>query len=57
MVSDEQSYEPTYRQQNVDSTLSNHESRISRLEKMALIGIGYGLAEGSNLVTKLVGFF
>lgn len=56
MASEEPTYEPTYRQSDVDSTLDNHEHRIKRLEKAALIGIGYGLAEGSNIVTQVVGF-
>lgn len=46
-------YEPTYRQQDVDNTLDDHEIRISRLEKAVLIGIGYGLAEGSQLIVDM----
>lgn len=50
------SYDPSYRQKDVDSTLGDHEYRINRLEKLALIVGGYGLAEGSNIVTDLVQF-
>lgn len=46
-------YHPTYREQDVDDTLDDHEQRISRLEKAALVGIGYGLAEGYNLVEAI----
>lgn len=46
----------SYREQGVDDTLDEHEHRIKRLEKIALVGIGYGLAEGSNIVTDLVQF-
>lgn len=49
-------YEPTYRQQDIDDTLDSHETRIGRLEKISLVGIGYGLAEGSTIVTDLVQF-
>lgn len=42
----------SYREKDVDSTLTEHETRIGRLEKAALIGIGYGLAEGSVLITE-----
>lgn len=54
---DADGYEPTYRQQDVDRTLDDHERRIGRLEKAALIGIGYGLAEGGSLVTQLASLF
>lgn len=46
----------SYREQDVDETLDEHAARIGRLEKVALIGMGYGLAEGSNIVTDLVQF-
>lgn len=49
-----ESYEPTYRQRDVDDTLDNHDTRLSRLEKIALIGAGYGLADGWNIVESLV---
>lgn len=49
-------YEPTYRQQDVDETLDNHELRISRLEKMSLMVVGYGLAEGSKLIADIAQF-
>lgn len=49
-VSDEQpSYDPTFRQTHVDDTLTDHEARIGRLEKAALVGVGYGLASGIDL--------
>lgn len=53
---DSATYDPTYREQEVDSTLQDHDVRISRLEKVALIGIGYGIAEGSNIVTDIAQF-
>jgi len=43
----------SYRQRDVDDTLDEHDNRISRLEKAALIGAGYGLAEGSKFVTDV----
>lgn len=49
-------YHPTYRQQDVDNTLENHDQRISRLEKAFLVGIGYGLAEGYNIVEAVTAF-
>lgn len=53
---DRQEYEPTYRQQDVDNTLEDHEHRIGRLEKAVLVGIGYGLAEGYNIVEAISTF-
>jgi hypothetical protein len=44
----------TYRERDVDDTLDDHESRISRLEKVALVGVGYGLASGANIVTDFM---
>ena len=44
----------SYREKDVDDRLDEHGRRISRLEKAILVGVGYGLAEGSNLVTDLV---
>lgn len=55
-MSSKDTYEPTYRQKNVDSTLAEHDTRISRLEKMALIGFGYGVAEGSQIITDVAQF-
>jgi len=49
-------YHPTYRQQDVDATLDDHDQRISRLEKAFLVGIGYGLAEGYNIVEAVTTF-
>jgi hypothetical protein len=57
MMSEETSYDPTYREQDVDETLDNHDTRLSRLEKVALLGIGYGLAEGNQLIQAVFGFF
>jgi len=47
-------YNPTYRQSNVDDTLEDHDTRISRLEKAILVLIGYGIAEGGNIVTEIM---
>jgi hypothetical protein len=44
----------TYRERDVDDTLDDHEGRISRLEKVALVGVGYGLASGANIITDVV---
>lgn len=46
----------SYREKDVDKTLDKHATRIRRLEKIALIGIGYGLAEGGNLAETIVQF-
>jgi len=46
-------YSPTYRQQDVDDSLDDHDTRISRLEKFALLVVGYGIAEGGNVITQL----
>lgn len=48
-------YEPSYRQEDVDETLQEHEQRISRLEKLAYIGIGAGLVRGGELMANLSG--
>lgn len=53
---DRQEYQPTYRQQDVDHTLEDHEQRIGRLEKAVLVGIGYGLAEGYEIIEIITGF-
>jgi hypothetical protein len=55
MAADEE-YHPTYRQKEVDTTLDDHETRIGRLEKAFLVGMGYGLAEGYNIVEAVSGF-
>ena len=49
-------YRPTYRQQDVDDSLDDHDTRISRLEKFALLVVGYGIAEGGNIVTEIAQF-
>lgn len=46
-----ESYDPTFRQQNVDETIKDHERRITRLEKVALIGAGYLIADGAEIAT------
>jgi hypothetical protein len=43
-------YQPTYRQKDVDGTLENHETRISRLEKAGLVAVGYAAASGYDIV-------
>lgn len=43
----------TYRERSVDEALEEHDTRISRLEKGALIAIGYGLHDGGTLVSAL----
>lgn len=45
----------TYRERNVDDELDDHESRISRLEKAFLIGVGYVLADQDVLLEPLIG--
>lgn len=50
-----ESYEPSYREEDVDNTLEKHHTRIRRLEKAMLLAAGYGLAEGGNLATQLMG--
>jgi hypothetical protein len=53
MASESSQYEPSYRERDVDETLDDHDHRISRLEKIALVGFGYGLASGANIVTHI----
>ena len=55
-VANERGYEPSYREKDVDNTLEEHDTRISRLEKIALVGVGYGLAEGSTFITDIAQF-
>lgn len=50
MGADKAPYSPYYRQQDVDRTLDDHDSRIERLEKAGLVVLGYGVAEGANVV-------
>lgn len=52
---DRQEYQPTYRQQDVDDTLDEHDRRLSRLEKAVLVGFGYGLAEGYEIIEIITG--
>lgn len=46
-------YEPSYREEDVDLTLDDHEQRISRLEKMAYVGIGAALVRGGDIAINL----
>jgi len=45
----------SYRERDVDETLDDHDRRLSRLEKVALVGVGYGIAEGWNITNYLLG--
>lgn len=51
-----QRYSPTYRQQDVDETLDDHEARLSRLEKAALVGAGYAIAEAPDIVNQVLSY-
>jgi hypothetical protein len=53
MASDSSQYERSYRERDVDETLDDHDYRISRLEKIALVGFGYALASGANIATHI----
>lgn len=44
----------SYREREVDNTLDDHEIRISRLEKVSLVVVGYALAEGGSLVNDII---
>ena len=46
----------TYRERSVDDELSEHEDRISRLEKAFLVGVGYVFAEQGVVVETLLSF-
>lgn len=45
----------SYREQDVDKTIDDHDRRISRLEKAGLIALGWGIAESSQLTDMLIG--
>lgn len=45
----------TYRKQDVDETLEEHDRRITRLEKAAYIGLGYVLATSPEIASKFFG--
>jgi len=45
-----------YREQNVDETLTDHERRITRLEKVTLVAIGYVLSDANLLIDPLLTF-
>jgi hypothetical protein len=45
--------ELTYREQDVDETLDDHDRRISRLEKLALLAVGYVTADAPDVVREL----
>lgn len=47
----------SYRERDVDNTLSEHDRRITRLEKAGLLTIGYMLAKGSTFITDFAQFF
>lgn len=53
MADAQQEYEPSYRQRDVDNMLAEHEKRLTRLEKIALLGLGYGLASGAEIITNI----
>lgn len=53
MASDTSDGNLTYREQDVDERLDEHDRRISRLEKASLIVLGYGIAEGSSIIETL----
>mgnify|MGYP000146682147 CR=1 FL=1 len=46
----------TYRERSVDDELSEHEDRISRLEKAFLVGVGYVFAEQGVVVETFLSF-
>lgn len=48
-------YEPSYRQQDVDETLDDHDRRINRLEKGALVALGYVTADAPDVARELIG--
>jgi hypothetical protein len=45
--------ETTFRQERVQQRLEDHDTRISRLEKAGLMVVGYGLAEGAQIIDAL----
>jgi len=47
------SYEQSYRERDVDERLDDVEHRITRLEKAALIGLGYAIASGADIVVEM----
>lgn len=49
-------YDPSYREQDVDDTLEEHDLRIRRLEKVALVGLGYGLSQGGKFAGDILQF-
>jgi len=48
------SYERSYREREVDERLDDVEHRITRLEKAVLIGFGYAIASGADIVAEIV---
>jgi len=56
MASEHSRDDLSYRERDVHDTLSDHEQRISRLEKAALVGFGYGLASGAQIVQQFAPF-
>jgi len=49
-------YEPTYRERDVDETLDEHEQRLTRLEKLSFIILGYIAAEAPDIAATVMGF-
>lgn len=43
----------SYREEDVDETLAEHERRITRLEKVSLVVMGYLIADGATIVNEL----
>lgn len=43
----------SYRKNDVDETLADHERRITRLEKVALVVTGYLVADGATIVNEI----
>lgn len=41
-------YSPSYREQTVDATLAEFDTRLTRLERGAYVGIGFGIAAGGG---------
>lgn len=57
MASEQPSEGPdlSYREQNVEDDLNEHDRRISRLEKAVLIMVGYVLADQDMLIEAAIG--
>lgn len=55
--SEKSGYDPTYRQEDVDDILKDHDSRITRLERGGLVLIGYLLGFTAVNAGEIVQFF